>query len=146
MLNIDSYTPKAYSDHDAETAVAFANYAAIALHNAALYESERRQREIAETIRDTTTAVASSLEQQQVLLTLATRLREISGFHACTIYEWDRASAQARALFRARTGLVDQPGECNLQPPASFQSRGACWKKASSSFCSSMTLTPIQQS
>lgn len=100
VLNIDSYTPNAYSQREAETAVAFANQAAIALHNAALYESERRQREVAELIRDTTSAVASSLDAGEVLPTLAIRLRQISGFHACSIFEWDRDQKQVRTLSR----------------------------------------------
>jgi len=98
ILNIDCFTPDAYDEHDGETAVAFANHAAVALHNAALYESERRQREIAEFISDTTAAVASSLDPGHVLLTLATRLREMSGFHTCTIYEWDRENNRIQTL------------------------------------------------
>jgi PAS domain S-box-containing protein len=64
-----------------------ADQLAIAIANARLYESERRQRQVAEILLETSTAVASTLNLGQALLTLAGQLRSLSGFHACLICE-----------------------------------------------------------
>jgi PAS domain S-box-containing protein len=85
-----------------------AQQAAIALENARLFEGERRQRQTAETLLKTSSAVASTLDLSQVLLTLAARLMDISGFHLCAISEWDREAKQTRTLVE-RTRAVWPP-------------------------------------
>jgi PAS domain S-box-containing protein len=64
-----------------------ADQLAIAIANARLLGSERAQRQVAETLLETSTAVASTLNIDQVLLALASRLRNLSAFHACMICE-----------------------------------------------------------
>jgi GAF domain-containing protein len=88
LLSFVSTTPARYSERDAEIATQFAQHAAIAIENARLYEAERHQRQMAELLLDTSAAVVSSLDPSQVLLTLASRLREISDFHTCILYGW----------------------------------------------------------
>jgi signal transduction histidine kinase len=108
-LNLGSATPGFFTPVHAERLRVFADQAAVAIGKARLYESERHRRRIAEMLLETSAAVASSLDLGRVLLTLAGRLLDISGFHICTISEWDREEGQTRALAE-RARAIWPPG------------------------------------
>ncbi len=55
------------AEEDAAAMSAFANQAAIALHNTLLFEAEREQRSLAEALRDTAETLTSTLEVDEVL-------------------------------------------------------------------------------
>ncbi|MBN1658893.1 MAG: GAF domain-containing protein [Anaerolineae bacterium] len=67
MIALDKREYGFYTDEHAELARAFAAQAAIAMENANLFEAEREQRELAEALRQATTAVSSSLDLDQIL-------------------------------------------------------------------------------
>ncbi|WP_420643862.1 GAF domain-containing protein [Candidatus Leptofilum sp.] len=80
-----------------------------------LHKAERRQREIAESLLKTGTAVASSLDLGQILLTLSRQLREIGGFQGSIIYGLDQErqqiyelAADARISRLPETGMTYQ--------------------------------------
>ncbi len=63
ILNVDSSVPGAYSGELGETVAAFANQAAIAIENARLFEAERKQLRLAQTLQ----AVGALLTAQMSL-------------------------------------------------------------------------------
>ena len=67
FLAVCSVTPGCFEWRDAERLRAFADQAAIALENARLYQAERKQRELAETMREISAALASTLDMDIVL-------------------------------------------------------------------------------
>ncbi len=98
---------------------AIARNATMAIENARLFESERRQRQRAEMLLETSKAVVSTLDLGQVLLTLARQLLDISGFHICAISEWDRRAEQIRILAE-HTRAVWPPGGGEIYPLSDF--------------------------
>lgn len=67
LLTVDSCLPDAYNAKDAHLANAFAGKAALAVTNARLYESEREQRLLAQTLREFSLALSSTLKAEEVL-------------------------------------------------------------------------------
>ncbi len=59
--------PGRFSDRDVTLISSFATQAAIAIQNARLYETERQARQVAESLREATATLVSSLEPDQVL-------------------------------------------------------------------------------
>ncbi len=98
LVEVKDWKKRAFTDQEIALAQLLANQAASAIENARLYESERHQRQKAEMLLQTSEAVASSLDLGQVLLTLADQLLDISEFHICDIYEWEREAGQFRTL------------------------------------------------
>lgn len=75
-----------------------ANQAAVAIVTAQLYQSERRQRSIAETLLEAGSSMASSLDLGHVLIALARHLLDTSRFQAATIVEWRQNERQIQSL------------------------------------------------
>jgi two-component sensor histidine kinase/GAF domain-containing protein len=61
-------------------------------------ERQAKDLQTANTLLNTVKSVTTSLDFDEVLLLLANHLREISGFHFCSIYEWNTAETQIRTL------------------------------------------------
>jgi PAS domain S-box-containing protein len=69
FLNLDSSQPAHFSEHDAERLLAFADQAAIAMHNARLYERVRRQAaELEQRIQDRTVELEYERQQFRTIL------------------------------------------------------------------------------
>ncbi|MBN1678792.1 MAG: PAS domain S-box protein [Anaerolineae bacterium] len=66
FLSLDSSTPGFFTPGQADRLQGFANQAANAIQNAQLFTAEREQRALAEALRDTASAVNSTLELDQV--------------------------------------------------------------------------------
>lgn len=112
VINLESVHPGAFNEDHARFVTSLAEYAAVAIENARLYESERRQRQIAEMLLETSAAIASSLDLGQVLLAVARQLLKISGFHRCVLYEWDQERERVFVLAEhARTVWTPDGGE-----------------------------------
>ncbi len=77
MLTVESRSPQRYTEEDARLALAFANQAAIAVINARLYQSARRQRMLAESMRAVSLELSGSLQSNEILGILLDRLRLI---------------------------------------------------------------------
>jgi diguanylate cyclase (GGDEF)-like protein len=92
-----------FTEDDVAITSALSNHIAIALENARTtrlemeVEAERRQRDLAETIRDLTTALASTLKQNEVLQRLIDRLGSVVPFQRArgALREGDRFRAVA---------------------------------------------------
>ncbi len=67
FLNLDSDQPNFFTEEHARRLMAFAAQAAAAIENARLFEAEHDARQLAEALRDTATALNSSLDPDSVL-------------------------------------------------------------------------------
>ena len=67
FLNLDSDQPNFFTEEHARRLMTFAAQAATAIENARLFEAEHDARQLAEALRDTATALNSSLEPDSVL-------------------------------------------------------------------------------
>ncbi len=110
VISLSAAERREFSDEEMELAASVAAAAAQALDNARLFESEQQQRQRAEMLLETSEAVVSTLDLGQVLLTLAHQLLDISGFHTCTISEWEREAGQIRTLVEHTRGIWPRDG------------------------------------
>jgi PAS domain S-box-containing protein len=85
LLNLDSATPHFFSEADAERLQAFADQAALAIHNAQLFAGEHNQRTLAEALRDTAAAVNSTLDFEAVLDQIMANVGRVAPFDAANI-------------------------------------------------------------
>ncbi|MGC9398670.1 MAG: GAF domain-containing protein [Anaerolineae bacterium] len=67
VLEVEGWEPGEYSESDADLLSLFAHQAAIALHNAQLFQAERNQRELAEALTEALLAVSATLDLDQTL-------------------------------------------------------------------------------
>ena len=73
VVQVQSYSPNRFNPSDAELLAVVANTAAVAIVNARLYQAERVQRALAESLRDDVRRYADELEQR-----VAERTRELA--------------------------------------------------------------------
>ena len=71
LLCVDSRSPGAYTEEDAELVMAFANHAAIAIENARLYEASQRRLRQLTALQEVSLKVGDSLELPTVLDAIA---------------------------------------------------------------------------
>lgn len=67
LLNVDSATPGFFGQNHADRLSVFADQAAIAVENARLYQAEQEQRELAQTLREVSSILVSTLDTDAVL-------------------------------------------------------------------------------
>jgi two-component sensor histidine kinase len=108
FVSLGTTERREFSDREIGLAANAITAVAQVLDNARLFEGERRQRQVAETLLETSEAV-TSLDLGRVLLTLADQLLDVSRFHVCVIYEYDREAKQIRTLVE-RARAVWPPG------------------------------------
>jgi PAS domain S-box-containing protein len=77
FLNLDSATPGFFSAGDAARLQAFADQAAIGIHNARLYEAERHERILAQTLQKTAAALIRTVETEDTLALIMDQLAEV---------------------------------------------------------------------
>jgi diguanylate cyclase (GGDEF)-like protein len=85
MLTLDSRTPAAYTPEDAEIALTFASQAALAIHNARLYQSEREQRTLAEVLREISLTLSSTLDPAAILKTLLEQVERVVPYDSACV-------------------------------------------------------------
>ena len=106
-----------FTEDDVAITAALSNHIAIALENARTtrlemeVEAERRQRDLAETIRDLTTALASTLKQNEVLQRLLDSLGKVIPFQRArgALRDGDRFLTVASALGSNAVALGAEP-------------------------------------
>ena len=87
----ESRYPRRFTDDEIRLAQAIADQAAIAMHNARLYEqAQRRTAELA-TLLDVAESLSSNTDKHEVLAAIAQRLRAALGCSAAEVYEYDPA-------------------------------------------------------
>lgn len=84
-LTIDSRQVGSYGESETESALAFANQAAIAIENARLYAGEHEQRQIAETLRAANAALTQNLDFQAVLEMLLDFLNQLLPYDSAAV-------------------------------------------------------------
>ncbi len=103
-ISAQSYTPNLYSEEDERLLEMLAAYAGAAIENARLYEAERHQRELAETLRDALGAGATlsrALDVEAVLDQLLDTLLQVIPYNTACVMQVDEAQRRA-AIVRAR--------------------------------------------
>ncbi|MCQ3929019.1 MAG: hypothetical protein DPW16_01050 [Chloroflexi bacterium] len=86
FLNLDSRTVGFFKQKDADHLVAFADQVGIAIHNAQLYESERQQRVLADTLRDIGIVLTGSLHQQEILPKILEQVARVVPYDAAGVW------------------------------------------------------------
>jgi diguanylate cyclase (GGDEF)-like protein/PAS domain S-box-containing protein len=87
FLNVDSSTPDFFTPAHAEALRAFADHAAAAIENARLYQAEQERRHIAETLRQASTVLSSTLELNEVLELILQQLRQVIPYDSASIQQ-----------------------------------------------------------
>jgi len=111
FLNVDSATPGFFTQAHAETLRAFADHAAAAIENARLYEAEQERRHIAETLRQASTVLNSTLELDEVLRLILQQLRQVIPYDSASVQRLQDAALSPSTEFipgeaeGLRTGL-----------------------------------------
>jgi diguanylate cyclase (GGDEF)-like protein/PAS domain S-box-containing protein len=85
VLNVLADPPRTFSPADAELLSLFATQAAIAIRNARLYEAEQERRHIAETLRQASTVLNSTLELDEVLRLILQQLRQVIPYDSASV-------------------------------------------------------------
>jgi PAS domain S-box-containing protein len=97
VLDAESSEPDHFSLDDQQLLQALADQAAIALENARLFAAEQVAREQANTLREATAALTSTLELNQVLDRILTHLAQVVTYDSACVFLWDGAWLQAVA-------------------------------------------------
>jgi GAF domain-containing protein len=114
-LTIDSYQVGAYTESDAELALAFANQAATALENARLFEAEQRRHRESETLRQAALAITTSLELEKVLETILIVMKQVVPYDSASVLLLD---GDDKLYLTAAQGFPNNEEILNLQLPA----------------------------
>ena len=85
LLNLDKAQPGFYTRRDTELALAFANHAASAIENARLFESAQRRAQEAETLRQATAAVLSTLNLNEALERILVQLERVVPYDSASV-------------------------------------------------------------
>jgi diguanylate cyclase (GGDEF)-like protein len=84
-LNVDSRTANAYDESVAETVMAFANQAAVAIENARLFETAQRRAEEAETLRQAGAVVAATLDLDETIQRILEQLERVVPYDSASV-------------------------------------------------------------
>lgn len=85
VFDIQSPQPDCFDEKDIAVLQALADTVAVALRNASLYVGEQRRRMLAETLREVSTVLASSLEIESVLSGILLGLERVVHYHCAAI-------------------------------------------------------------
>lgn len=86
FILLASVTPGFFAMAQAERLKIFADQAAVAIKNARLYENERRERILAQTLRRTAESLASSASRDEKLGAIVTHLQEVIAYDWAVIF------------------------------------------------------------
>ena len=100
FLNLDSDTPNFFDEKHIDSLQVFANQAAIAIHNARLFEKVQEQNRVLLTLHRARTKIASSLELEVVLEAISEELAQLLQVECCAISEWNLENDTLPVLFQ----------------------------------------------
>jgi diguanylate cyclase (GGDEF)-like protein len=106
LLNIEAAST--LDETDLNLLITFGNHVVTAIVNASLFESERRQRELAEVLREVGTTLSESLNVETVLDRLLEGIKRVIPFDSAAILTVDDKRQNARVM---RLANYDQYGE-----------------------------------
>ena len=85
-ITLDNLTTYgAFNEDDLRLLCAFANYAAIAIENAKLYEEEQKKRQLAHTLQEISKVLSSTLELDDVLNLILEQLEKVVNYDSAAI-------------------------------------------------------------
>lgn len=114
MFAIDRIKRKAFTEEDIQIAMEFANRAAIAIHNAQLYERTGEQLEKLSVLRNIDSVITSSLNLDEVLPVLLRQIKAGLAVDAAAVLLFDDDKGELR--FEAGIGFKIQPTTDRLIP------------------------------
>ena len=85
FIVLDHFKEGFFSEKDKERLLAFSNQAATALENARLFQSERQRRQEAETLREATAVVATTLNSSQAVSLILDQLSRVLQYDSASI-------------------------------------------------------------
>ena len=114
MFAIDRLEPEAFTEEDIEIAMEFANRAAIAIHNAQLYERTQEQLEKLSILRNIDSVITTSLELSDALPVLLRQIKAGLGLDAASILLYD--DSRGELVFEKGIGFKNQPATERVIP------------------------------
>jgi PAS domain S-box-containing protein len=109
MLTADKPTPNSFTNTDLVVLSTLADQAAVAIENARLFEAERDQRALAETLHDLSTGLSRTLNVSDVLDRMLTEVGRVVSHDAANIMMIEEPGAQAQVV-RSRGYDRIEPG------------------------------------
>ncbi len=140
LLSLDKEQPGFYTGRDAELAVAFANQAALALQNARLFEAERRQLRLAQTLQTVGALLTAQMTLPEVFESLFDLLAQVIHYDSVSVQlldeqehmdlaagrgfpDWERARENIRRVSRERSADVWRQQNLMLIPDTRADAR-----------------------
>lgn len=97
-LELASDQTGAYTEDLVEILSIFADQAAVAIHNARLFEAQQRQAREQAILFETSAALSSSLDLNEVLGTIGRKVADALDVTTCSISDWDPERNEVRTL------------------------------------------------
>ena len=85
VIDVQSAEPNAFNQDDVRLMGIFAERAALAIENVRLFEAERRQRVEAETLREASSVVAGSLQQDEAINEILVQLKHVVAYDSASV-------------------------------------------------------------
>ncbi|HEX9869434.1 MAG TPA: GAF domain-containing protein [Candidatus Tectomicrobia bacterium] len=98
LLYTDNHSPRLFTDHDEAILLQLAEHAAIAIHNAHVYEESERRRRAAESLADVERLLSQSLDPEEVGQCIVESIRGLFGTVSASLLRLDPVSAQFAVL------------------------------------------------
>lgn len=116
-LSVGDVKGRVFEPHEVRLLQGFADQAAIALHNAGVYDESRRQEQEAEALQEVATDIISSLEQHEVFRRIVAHARRLCGSDLAFLAPYDVKAGTATIVaasgpgHEALTALAVQSGQ-----------------------------------
>ncbi|MGH2524559.1 MAG: GAF domain-containing protein, partial [Anaerolineales bacterium] len=100
LLNLDKTQTGFYTEHDAQLTAAFANQAALALQNARLFEAERRQLRLAQTLQAVGALLTAQMSLSDVFESIFDLLARVIAYDSVSVQMLDEEDQMVLAAGR----------------------------------------------
>lgn len=109
FLNLDSAEPGFFEAADSDRLITFAHQAAVAMHNARIYESERQERKLAETLQHTASTLLRTLNLDDTLKVVMDQLAQVVTYDQAMLLSVEEHSLRVKADrgFPTADNLID---------------------------------------
>jgi PAS domain S-box-containing protein len=105
LLYSDNHVSRPFTDHDEAILIQLAEHAAIAIHNARLYEESERRRRAAESLADVERLLSQSLDPEEVGQRIVESVRELFGTVSASLLRLETVGGEVAVL--AESGEVN---------------------------------------
>ncbi len=111
VLDLQSDRPNAFGSEDQFALEALADQIALAIQESRLYNAERHQRSVAETLREVAETITSSLDLETVLHAILTDLRRVLPYDAASVLLLEREDTVVVQAAQGLPSVVGTQGE-----------------------------------